>query len=249
MKLSKRDVNLLLTFCGILLVVVTYFFIFTKLQEKTEEVEAENERLQVAVTKLENLRSNREFYETETERYKQENAEMKNVYPSAILNADKILYAKKLEDRFGLFVSYLGMNTAETVDVVYPTVDVVSVDDELRGEVTPPAPSNPNGIYLYRHGLEMNIDTGYSGIKNALQYIVNDPEQKSIHALTLTFNENTGVLSGTMSLSMYSMTGTKVVYRRPDFTGISIGTEDIFRTFDVKEPQEPEEDLEENVDE
>ncbi len=249
MKLSKRDVNLLLTFVGILLVVVTYFFVFTKLQEKTVEVEAENNRLQVAVNKLDNLRSNRDFYESETARYQQENAEMKNVYPSAILNADKILFAKKLEDRFGLFVSFLGMNTAESLDVVYPEADVVSVDDELNGIETPPAPTNPNGIYLYRHGLDLNLETGYGSIKNALHYIVNDPEQKSIHALTLTFNENTGVLSGTMSVSMYSMTGTNVVYRRPDFTGISTGTEDIFRTFDVKEPQEQEEDLEDNLDE
>lgn len=232
MKLSKRDTGLLLMFFGILFIIVTYFFAYKKLLEKTELVEAENNKLQKAIVQLEELQSNREFYEAETERYIEENAEMKNQYPSAIMNADKVLFAKKLEDRFNLYVTYLGIQTPENVEVAYPAVDQVSVDALAYGSPAPVAAENPNGIYLFRHGLELTYEAGYTSIKDALQYMIEDSEQKTIHNLALSYNEDTGVLSGSLTASMYSMSGTKVVYRRPDFTGISTGTDDIFKTFE-----------------
>lgn len=232
MKLSKKDQGLLLMFCGILFVIVTYFFAYKKLLDKTALVETENNNLQKAITKLEELQDNREFYEAETERFQKENAEMKNAYPSAIMNADKILFAKKLEDRFGLYVTYLGLQDMQNVDVAYPAVDQVSVNALAYGQTAPVPEANPNGIYLFSHGVELNFETSYTGIKGALQYIVDDTQQKTIHSLALSYNEDTGVLSGSLTASMYSMTGTKAIYNRPDFTGIETGTDDIFKTFE-----------------
>jgi len=92
-----------------------------------------------------------------------------------------------------------------------------------------------------KHGLSVNYEAGYESLKQLFNFIVEDSQQKSLHSVTLSYNESTGVLSGNMTSSMYSMTGTSVVYKKPDFTGIPLGTDDLFKTFSELEEETEEE--------
>lgn len=238
MKLSKKDESLLLIVAGVAIILLVYFFGCKKLDEKTAALQTENNSLQVIITKMEMHQAKLSFYKEETVRMNEECVEIKNIYPSAILSADKILYAKRLEDVCNMQISYLGMNDITTINVVYPTAQLISVDAQLNGQVQPTAPANPNGIYLMKHGLSINYEAGYENLKQLFNFIVEDSQQKTLHSVTLSYNESTGVLSGNLTSSMYSMTGTSVVYQKPDFTGIAIGTDDLFKTFSELDERE-----------
>lgn len=243
MKLSKKDESLILIVLGLLLIVLTYFFVCKKLDEKTLSLKTENGTLQTVIVKMENHQRNIDFYKEEITRMEKEGIEIKNTYPSAIMNADKILYAKKLEDVCKLRVSYLGLSDMATVNVAYPNAELISIDAQISGQPAPVATANPNGIYMIQHGLALNYEGGYESIKQLLGFIVEDAQQKSIQGISLSYNESTGVLSGTMTASMYSMTGTSVVYSAPSFTGIPTGTDDIFKTFgEITDTEEQEEE-------
>lgn len=231
MKLSKKDESLLLFVAGLAIVLLVYFLGCKKFEEKTAALQNENNNLQAVISKMEIHQSKLTFYQEETARMEEESTEIKNAYPSVITTADKILYTKRLEDVCNVHISYLGMNDETTVNVEYAAPQLVSVDAQLAGQVQPTAPVNPNGIYLIKHGLSVNYEVGYDNLKKLLNFIVEDSAQKSVHNITLSYNESTGVLSGNMSCSMYSMTGTSVLYTKPDFTGIAFGTDDIFKTF------------------
>lgn len=231
MKLSKRDESLLLIVAGVIIVILVYFFGCKKLEENTAALQAENNSLQAVITKMELHQSKLSFYKEETARMNEESTEIKNSYPSAIMSADKILYAKRLEDVCNMHISYLGMSDVTTINVAYPSEELISVDAQINGQPQPTVPVNPNGIYMMRHGLSVNYEAGYENLKQLFNFIIEDSYQKSIHSITLSYNESTGVLSGSMTSSMYSMTGTSVVYNEPDFTGIAIGTDDLFKTF------------------
>lgn len=240
MKLSKKDESLLLIVAGVIIIVLVYFFGCKKLDEKTTALQNENNSLQAVITKMELHQSKLSFYKEETARMNEECVEIKNTYPSAILSADKILYAKRLEDVCNMHISYLGMSDVTTVNVAYPTAQLISVDAQLNGQAQPMTPANPNGIYLMKHGLSVNYEAGYENLKQLFNFIIEDSQQKSLHSVTLSYNESTGVLSGNMTSSMYSMTGTSVVYQKPDFTGIATGTDDLFKTFSELDEGETE---------
>jgi len=232
MSLSKRDKNLLMFVFALLIFVLVYVLVFNKLNEKTTQLEAENRTLQTMIDKLNELYEEREFYQQETVRFKQESTEIKNKYPAEIYNADKVLYVKSIEERYDWYINYLGIGQVETVEATYPEAEQISVDDQLAGRTTANAPANPNGIYLYRHGINTNFEASYGNVKNALRNIVGDARPKEIHTLSLSFNEDTGKLSGSMDASMYSMTGTDVQYQNLNFNGVKTGTDDIFKSFD-----------------
>lgn len=242
MKLSKKDESLLLIVAGLIIVVLVYFFGCKKLDEKTTALQNENNTLQAVISKMEMHQTKMAFYKEETARMNEESIEIKNAYPSAIMSADKILYAQRLEDVCNMKISYLGMSDVTTVNVAYPAAQLISVDAQLSGQPQPAAPANPNGIYMMKHGLSVNYEAGYESLKQLLNFIVEDSQQKSLHSVTLSYNESTGVLSGNMTSSMYSMTGTTVVYNKPDFTGIPVGTDDLFKTFSELEEESEEEE-------
>ena len=62
MKLKKSDVNILLIVLGIGAALLTYFLVFTKLNDKTDTLKIQNASLQQEVDRLQDLANNKQKY-------------------------------------------------------------------------------------------------------------------------------------------------------------------------------------------
>lgn len=255
MKLSSRDKSLLLVVGGLIITLCTYYFVFLNLQEKTEVLEAENVVLEDVIGKLKELDKNREQYIADTEQYKVESEEIKDLFPAGIEEEDDILYIDGLEGTLGeLYVSSVGMPAAVGYELAYPPVETISVDEMLEAGVqtttdaattadttatdtaateqsaTLSAGNNASDIQLWYVPVTTSYDVNYISLKQLVKAISEDSNKKSIEEVSLTYSEENGVLTGAMLANYYYLSGTDDVYETPEVLGVPVGTSNPFRS-------------------
>ena len=259
MNFSKRDRNILLVVVGVLVALAVYFFVFLNLQEKTEALRKENQILDDVIVKLKDLDKNREQYLTDTEKYKEENDEIKKEFPAGMKEEDDILYINGLEGSLGeYYASAIGMPSAVNYEASYPVPETINIDEMLAGTITTTEGTDAQNsadtantagneaattegavlsdasaytdVKLYYVPVSTAFDVNYVSFKQLVTAMAGDVDKKSIEEVAITYNEETGLLSGTMTSNFYYMQGTDEVYETPDVSGVSVGTSNPFRS-------------------
>jgi len=83
------------------------------------------------------------------------------------------------------------------------------------------------GASLCVSPLTLSLQTDYSGVKKAVDFINTAAEKKNISSLSLTYNQETGFLSGTMVINEYVVYGLGKEYVKPQVEGPT-GVSNIF---------------------
>ena len=91
MKVSKRDVLLLVGLIGILAAVCSYFFVFQPTTEKMEKLTEENEQLEKRIADLQNKSDNRDTYESQTAQGRREMEEIYQLFPVDVSEENAVL--------------------------------------------------------------------------------------------------------------------------------------------------------------
>lgn len=89
-----------------------------------------------------------------------------------------------------------------------------------------------SSYFLYNAPSEMQFQATYVSLKNIIKKINEDPMRKSFEELNIAFDEEQGVLVGTMKFSSYFLDGGNREYIEPVINGVGIGSKDIFRSAD-----------------
>ena len=250
MKVSKRDLLILVGFIGFLLGGCTFYWVFMPAQEKVEEMEAENIQLRQQITDLTIKTNNKETYLTEMDRILKEIDDIYEVFPVNVKAEDVILMAINQELVSPMVVENVNIEQLVPVsfeDQIAPTEehdytydlgenDVLGVDDEpIDGaDNTTAAESEAEIDWLYNRKATFNYGVSYEGLKRSIQHIVDQPNRMGIETLTVTYDDNTGLLIGSTTLNMYLapyQIGKE--YVQPDFSSVLLGTDNIFGTIRI----------------
>lgn len=221
MTISKKDIQLLVVFAGILLVILTYFYVFTNFQEKTELLKADNITLQTEVSKLELLNTQKQTFLDKTEEYNTEITKIQASYDKGYTLEDDIMYLAEAEgsQTNDMTVNYLNMATPTPMEVVATTtvgeMDLVPLMDNTA---------------MFKVPLDLGFDISYEGFKNFIRYLYTTGGRKNVDSFNLSFNSETGKLSGTMLLNRYFIAGTDGIYEPEIIPDHGTGVENIFRT-------------------
>lgn len=244
MKVKKSDIQLLIGAIGVLLAVCTYFFVYTKFNDKSEALETENATLQSRVATLEILDQKKADYAKSTEDMKQYITNFENRFPAGILPEDSIMNILHLEESTDTIVASLGFGTDTEVPYVTAetTVDAptdaaadgtvtdaatATTDAAATGPVTTEETQYPD-TKLYEVPLSFSIECSYNGFKDLVRYIYNLQARESIRAVSLSYGTDTGELSGNMTMSTYYLQGTDKVYSEPVIPSMDMGVDTIF---------------------
>lgn len=224
MTISKRDIQLLIGFAGILLVILTYFFFYTKLQEKTELLKADNQILAEEVGKLESLNLQKDIFLKKMEEYNVETKRIQEGYDVGYLTEDDIMYIVNMENTSSnqLAVPYLNMSGPSAVAL--PATTIVGEMGMLPVD---------NGVLLYQAPMNFGMEITYDGFKNMINYIYATGGTKNVESVSLMFNTSTGQLSGTMVLNRYFISNTDRIYQPYEIPNMRIGTDNLFKTTDA----------------
>lgn len=252
MKLSKRDRGLLLMIGGIAILLCVYYFVFLNLQEKTSALEANNALLESVISQLKELDKNREQYLADTETFKEDNEEIKALFPVGMEEEDDILYVNGLEGTLSeYYASSIGMPSAVAYELAYPAVEQISVDQMLGTDPTATtevaetteatdgtsvegatleAETGYGSCRLWYVPVTTSYETNYVSLKQLVKAVTEDSDKKSIEEVTITYNEENGILSGSMVSNYYYLTGTDEAYSTPEVSGVAVGTSNPFRS-------------------
>lgn len=257
MKISKRDVSLLISFVGILIGFLAYQFGYVRINEKVEAMETQNTQMRTEISQLEALQANQTFYEDETTRMQGEITEKVNEFASDVLPEDEMKFAYQQDNTATigtrLFVTSMSFadpellyttnqqdaqadaaadgTTTDATTVTSPDGSVQLSDVIVAGELYPT-------MYLYQTQTSYGVECSYTGIKNMVKAILNDNRRRGIDTISLAYDDSTGQLNGSAIVDSYFLLGTDKTYAQPSLTPVQQGTDDIFGT--VNTPNVPE---------
>ena len=245
MKVKKSEIQLLIAVIGVLIAVCTYFLVYSKFNEKSDALEAENATLSSQVATLEILDQRKADYIEATEKMQSYITNFENRFPADILPEDSIMMVKTLEDYTRTEVANIAFGSeAEVVytpaaDAATTTADATAATDTTATDAaatTTTASTSPVSTdgtayadtHMYEVPLSISISCTYDDFKGLGRYIYNQQERESIQGVSISYNETDGMLTGNMTMNTYYLLGTDKVYSSPYIPDMQMGVDTIF---------------------
>ena len=249
MKVSKRDVLLLVGLIGVLAAVCGYFLVFQPTMEKVEKLEEENTKLEERIADLQNKSDNRDTYKSETARWRQEIEEIYQLFPVDVREENAVLLAinqellapmeiKSVTIDALVEVPFVAEMDQEEHSATYEIEEVEEIED-ATGTQDAPTPETGdtqgadgvNPFHLMNRKATINYEVSYEGLKRSVKNICMQTDRMVIDNLAVVYDETTGLLSGTTSVNMFCVPDQEdKEYEEPDFGGVLLGTDNIFGT-------------------
>lgn len=249
MKVSKRDVLLLLGFLGILAAVCSYLFVFQPTVEKSEALKSENEKLEARIADLQSKQDNRGTYESETAQMRREMEEIYQLFPVDVREENAVLLAINQELLSPMKVNSITIDALlevpvveaaqqEMPDATYEIDEVEAIEDDLGTQEAPTPDSGDtqgaagvNPFHLMNRKTTINYEVSYEGLKRSVKNICMQTDRMVIDNLSVVYDEQTGLLQGSTTVNMFCVPGQEgKEYEEPDFGGVLLGTNNIFGT-------------------
>lgn len=86
---------------------------------------------------------------------------------------------------------------------------------------------------LFRRLDTLQFSGTYESLKDAVDYLASRSGRMTLDSVDATFDASTGNLMGTITVNMFSMTGTGSTYTEPDAGSVALGRKDLFGTIDA----------------
>ena len=254
MKVSKRDILLLIGFLGILVGVCSYLFVFQPTMEKADALEQENMQLQSRISDLKSKQANKETYESETVKMEQEMKEIYQLFPVDVREENAILLAINQElvaplkvesvtiDAL-LDVPFLDSVPEEETQISYEIDAVEELEDyevtqQSEEALTVGGEDGSGGLNPYglkSRKVTMTYEISYEALKRSVKNICLQTDRMVIDNMTVVYDESTGLLHGTTAVNMYCVPNQEgKEYVQPNFSSVLLGTDNIFGTIVIR---------------
>lgn len=211
-KISEKEKKLLIILAGIVLVFLVYRLIFTPLQDSNDSLQKQKADIQQQVKQMQGMVANKTSYESQTKKMQDEIKTIFDSIPSNLTAEDEILYGYSLEGKYNMSITSMSTPQAELVYTM-----------NKDGKNT-----KDNGKLLYNVPVAIACNVNYAGIKDYLRDLGKEKYSKSIDKVSLTFDKETGNLSGTFNVNMYYLLGSDRKYVPQTVDGVTLGTDNIF---------------------
>lgn len=257
MKLQPKYIKGILYGVGVLILLIVIALIKPSMDEKHDQLQAAHDELAALVAQLEELEANAPTYEAKTKEYQEEDNTILAEFPAEVRAEDVILYAKEIENTSEMKISSVGVTTsnllyamnAAPAEAAAPAEEETAEDGTAEtGEAAPAdaaaAPAaNSLGMIdesmvvkpdynLYQMPVSYDVKSSYRDLKTVISDILEDADKQNVSGLTLTFDQETGNLVGSLNVNRYYVTGTEKEYENPDAGNIKKGTNNIFGTIE-----------------
>jgi len=217
MKIARRDLKLLLVLAGLLVFLLLYMLVFNPLQSKISEVESQNAQLSAQVQDLEAKYLRMGEYEEGIKTSRENVKEFLKNFPGDVKEEDILSYLLTMEARQGIRMESVTFNPPEMVQ----EFNMMTLQDGQ--DVAVPAGA-------YRASTVMTGTMTYPQAKNVIRYFYDSEKQTNLENTTLTYNAETGKLTGTFQLAKYFVNWDGAEYVPERVPVVDIGLKDLFGT-------------------
>ncbi len=212
MKVSRAVIGYLVLAIGLIAIILVYNFVFTKNNEKTEEILKANETLQVRHDELEGYAIQAPRYKKEVKEGQAVQAAIISQFAGAVYEEDEIMFIDNYEteqgDMFFSSISYGGASKFADFSNELIKTNFVASEVPMSG----------------------NYEATYDGFKNFINHVKDQEKRTLINSISAAYNSTTGNLSGTVSIIRYVIDGAEIAYNPPYVSEITSGRTNIFGT-------------------
>lgn len=254
MKVSKRDILLLVGFLGILAAVCSYLFVYQPTMEKADALEQENQQLQVRINDLNMKMAQKDSYVDDTESMKRDTDAIYQKFPVDVREEDSILLAVNQELIAPMIISNISIGACEPVvlpdiseEDVSHTYEIDEIEEyEAQEGITDDTAASAGDAaadgtdmanapsVLMERNVTINYMVSYEGLKRGIKNISAQDNRMSIDNLTVAYDETSGLLSGMTSVDMYCIPGQPdKEYVQPSFSSVLLGTDNVFGSIEL----------------
>lgn len=221
MTLSKRDQSMLLVLLGLVVVLVAYFGVYNNFMDKADAAASENDGLQTRLQELEDYYSNLPVYQAGIEEISADVGKKLSEFPSDVRSEDLISYGSQLEKMLGVTVSNMNFSAPELVSQFS-----VPKDDGNGGTtLVPYAALSTN--------MSITAEMTYPQMLNFINYIYKKSVHTTLESISVSYNSETGGLTGSAVMTKYFMSDSEYEYEPTDLPDFKQGTNNPFGNITV----------------
>lgn len=216
--LTNRDKVLLLVLAGVLILFAVYMTVVKDYNAKRDAAEAQLAELTPQLQQLQEYEANQKNYAAKTTKMGNEIATQMQRFPNDIRSEHIILNAKTLQDALGIKIQSVGSEPAALLS---------SFQLPLKDESGQYAMQN---VYAFTTGENIQCTMGYDQFKSLLDFIYSQNEYTALKSVSVTYDSETGGLSGTAAITKYFIVPEKYVYTKANTEGVQQGVTNPFGT-------------------
>ncbi len=230
-KISDGQKRFIICAIGIGIFAISYVYLYMRFQELTSVVNSDTNILKQQISERQDQIEKKDKTEQEIIELKQQKADLINQYPVYLAKEDNFMFVEKLQDNLKVKITSISPSDST---VFYETqIPVVQTEGQAETEYDPSLAISSEYMTGLQSTISLSFQTTYGGLKKLVNYMNTYPEKTVINDISVSYDNTTGNLSGSLNISRYSLTGTGKIYEPPYISDISIGTDNIFGTIDL----------------
>lgn len=262
--ISTRDKKMLLMFFGIVIFLCGYLFGYRPQMEKAESLQAQSVPVQEHLNKLLKMAEKKDFYVEETSSIQKKIDDYTAEFPADIREEDGIMLAHNMENSLDMQASSVGLGvrefvaamdgssqedveerqtlseknneqTQENIDEIEGTDSQAEEKQQEAVDAAVNASEESSVPVLYRTQDTLQVGITYAGLKEMVDYLASQNGRVTVDTVNASFDPSTGNLTGTLTVNLFSMTGTSSSYTEPDAGSVAHGTQNLFGTIENTE--------------
>ena len=218
-KLANKDKRLLLTLL-IGVIVVAAFFGFKAINGKITEIEEEMSELQTVKDDLTEKYLKKDEYHVKKILYDEMYKDIINSYATGLDEPSIIMDLIDIESSTEAWLKQAGLSN---VGVLYTFGGVKSTNPASEGK----------GVYSTdlvggSSNTSLSNECTYEQLKSLLSRIIDSNHKYYIGTMAMSYDQADEVVSGSLTLNSYAITGSNRIFPGTDVDGVPVGTENIF---------------------
>lgn len=217
MKISKRDAELLLALAGLVVFLLLYLFVFNTFQTRTDTVQQEITTLQPQLQQLEDIYANLATYQSGIEKYRGTTADKLEKFPADIKEEDFMSYLLTLQAREGVDLQSISFSGSTLLS-------------EFPGVIQKDGADTKTTMDAYSTDAVVTCQLTYPQLKSVISYLYAGKTQTSLNSVAVSFNAETGGLTGTFDIARYYVNYPGAVYTPEPLPEVPLGVTDPFGT-------------------
>ena len=230
MKLSDRDLKLLVLLLLVAVIVCPIFFIIRPFNEKIDGANQHIKQLKEREEFLAKLDANRAFYNSSIELLANERTKIIQDYAEGLIDENNVFFLAKAEDDLNVAMTTLNFAYAEPTKI---SEDYVNPE---TGELV-------EGLTANTLISTVEYICEYQNMKDLLKFVMDRDDRMVITSISADQDGETGLIKGVFVLNQYAVSGEGRSLAPASAENIPYGVENIFGKIEAEEEEEtaPEE--------
>ena len=219
LQVSERDKKLILVLL-IVLILGGAFLLFDKITTSNTELEQQYRTLSDKHSDLSVKNGKRNIFVKDTEKNKEEYKQVLNSYNTSLSEEQTLVFLGMVEQNTGVWLKQMGFTT---ITPVYTFGQITSTNPSTPGQKV--YSSDYEGISTQ---LGLSYECTYSDFKKVLEYLRENGRKATVNNISFSYSQSTDIVSGTMQMTLYAVTGSDREVTDVNIKDIPVGTDNIF---------------------